>query len=551
MHIVRIPTYTSTGKLSHTAILLQHSYRDEHGIPRKRTLLNLTHMKPEKRAAIELFVKYQRDPAALVDASTIEITHGASIGVPFVIRQIADRLGISGVLGDTREGKLCLYQVMARVIDQGSRLSSIRLAKDYNMTDVLGIGFSFTEDHLYANLAYISQTQKDMEKKLFTVQYKGTCPSDIFLYDVTSSYFEGECNAFGEYGYNRDKKKGKKQVVMGLLCTRRGDPVGVDLFAGNTSDISTFASQTEKVKKTFGCARVTFVTDRGIIKGPQMQELETDDCFYITALTKAQIEKLLREDVLQLGLFDQTLGEKTVEGKRLIFRRNPKRMEELQIIRERKYDSVNFQCAKMNQYLSEHPKAKPLTKLRELTEILAKLKLNSWVQGSVKDRIITLIRDEDTLREESQLDGCYCMKTNLPSDVPAATIHERYKDLGKVEMAFRTEKTSLLELRPWYVTTRESSLGHAFVTMLAYKIVRYLKEAWRTENLTVEEGLRKLRNVSTDTVKVNGIQAGSYISTPDTDTKRLLKLINVSLPKSLPGLGAHVVSRKKLQSERK
>lgn len=551
MHIVRIPTYTSTGKLSHTAILLQHSYRDEHGTPRKRTLMNLTHMKPEKRAAIELFVKYQRDPAALVDASTIEITHGTSIGVPFVIRQIADRLGISGVLGDTREGKLCLYQVMARVIDQGSRLSSIRLAKDYNMTDVLGIDFSFTEDHLYANLAYISETQKDMEKKLFTVQYKGTCPSDIFLYDVTSSYFEGECNEFGEYGYNRDKKKGKKQVVMGLLCTRQGDPVGVDLFAGNTSDISTFTSQTEKVKKTFGCSRVTFVTDRGIIKGPQMKELENDDCFYITALTKAQIEKLLREDVLQLGLFDQTLGETTVEGKRLIFRRNPKRTEELKIIRERKYDSVNVQCAKKNQYLSEHPKAKPLTKLKEITVMLAKLNLDSWVHVSEKDRVLTLIRDEDALREESQLDGCYCMKTNLPSDVPAVTIHERYKDLGKVEMAFRTGKTSLLELRPWYVTTKESSLGHAFVTMLAYKIVRYLKEAWRTENLTVEEGLRKLRNVSTDMIKVNNVQAGSYISTPDTETKRLLKLIKVNLPKSLPGLGAHVVSRKKLQSERK
>jgi len=550
MHIEYIPTRTSTGKLSHTAILLRQSYRQD-GKVKKKTIANLTHVKPEVLEGYKLLVKHQKDPSVLLSAGEVQITQGKSIGASFLVAEITKKLHIADVLGNTREGKITLFQILSRVIAQGSRLSSIRLAESHDMTDVLGIDFSFNEDHLYKNLAWLAERQKQAEQQLFK---KSGNPSDLFLYDVTSSYFEGAQNELAAFGYNRDRKKGKKQVVMGLLCAKDGEPVGVDVFAGNTTDIQTFTKQTEKVKADFGCSRVTFVTDRGIIKGHQMEELKEDTCFYITAITKPQIEKLLREDVLQLSLFDETIKEIVHGGNRLIFRRNPQRAQEIRQTRERKYQFLLALCEKKNAYLSEHKKATLDHAEKELQEKITKLKLDKWISIKKDEtkRVVELGRDEEVLREESKLDGCYCMKTNLlEKDADKQTVHDRYKDLGLVEWAFRTEKTGLLELRPWYVITEESTRGHAFVTMLAYKIIRYLKEAWKGENLTVEEGLRKLATITTFSLTVKGTLSGIRIGKPDTVSAKLLALAGVTLPETIPHLGANVVSRKKLQKERK
>jgi transposase len=367
MYIERIKTKTSTGKVSHVAILLRESFRVD-GKVKKKTIANLTHVKPEILNAYELIIKHKNNLSALSMPEEIITTAGKSIGAAFAVSEVAKKLHIEEVFGNSKEGKLALYQVLARCLNQGSRLSSVRLNSTHNMTDVLGIDFSFTEDHLYQNLTYLSEKQKTFEQDLFLKTHGEKNLSDLFLYDVTSSYFEGVRNELSDWGFNKDKKKGKKQVVMGLLCDAEGDPVSVDLFHGNTADIKTFSAQTEKVKKIFGCKRVTFVTDRGIIKGDQMKDLESDSCFYITAITKAQIEHLLKEDILQLSLFDETLNEITYKGKRFIFRRNPQRAEEKRNTRTGKYQNLLLFCEKKNKYLKEHPKAKTRVAVKEIQE---------------------------------------------------------------------------------------------------------------------------------------------------------------------------------------
>jgi transposase len=550
MYIERIKTKTSTGKLSHVAILLRESFR-ENGKVRKKTIANLTHVKPEILHAYEFIIKNKHNLSALAVPEEITTTAGKSIGAALAVAQVAKKLRIEEVLGQSKEGKLALYQIIARCLAQGSRLSSVRLNNIHNMSDVLGIDFSFTEDHLYQNLVYIFGKQKTLEQNLFLKTHREKKLDDLFLYDVTSSYFEGVCNELSDWGFNKDKKKGKKQVVMGLLCDKEGDPVSVDLFRGNTSDIKTFSKQTEKVKKTFGCQRVTFVTDRGIIKGAQMKDLESDACFYITAITKAQIEHLLKDGVLQLSLFDDTLSEVVYMGKRLIFRRNPKRAEETRNTRQSKITSLMFLCEKKNRHLTEHPKAKTGVVLRDIREKIVKLKCQKWLTLSEKDRVVTLAVDQDALREEAKLDGCYVMKTNLPESVDKETINSRYKDLIWVERAFRTEKTGLLELRPWFVITEESSRSHAFIVMLAYKIIRFLGTAWKSLDITVEEGLAKLATITTYDLSLNGKSVGTRIAKPDDMSAELLSLAGITLPESLPHFGAIVASRKKLQKERK
>ena len=212
----------------------------------------------------------------------------------WVLYELAQRLGSKRRLGQISPASWPLWQVMARVIDQGSRLSAVRLAQTHAACEVLQITRGFDENDLYDNLTWLADNQGAIERRLFTTR-RGDRKPTLFLYDVTSSYLEGQCNALAAFGYNRDGKAGKKQVVIGLLCDEEGTPVSVDVFAGNTPDMTTLAAQITKVARRFGCDRVTFVGDRGMIKSHQIEDLARAGFHYITALTKPQVERLLKD----------------------------------------------------------------------------------------------------------------------------------------------------------------------------------------------------------------------------------------------------------------
>ena len=165
-------------------------------------------------------------------------------------------------------------------------------------------------------------------------------------------------NALGAYGYNRDGKKGKKQIVIGLLCDEEGAPVSTEVFRGNTQDPQTFGAQVRKASQRFGCQRVTFVGDRGMIKSGQIEELAKAGFHYITAITKPQIDTLLSGGVLQMALFDDSLCEVEQDSVRYVLRRNPVRAEEIAATRAGKQASVAALLQERNQYLAEHAKAK-------------------------------------------------------------------------------------------------------------------------------------------------------------------------------------------------
>ena len=178
---------------------------------------------------------------------------GPSLGAVWTVYHVARRLGIAQALGTTREGKLALWQVIARVIDQGSRLSAVRLAMSHAACDVLGLG-TFDEDALYENRDWLAGAEARIEDRLFAQRQK-TKPASLFLYDVTSSYLEGTQNALAAFGYNSDGKQGQPQIVIGLLCDEDGQPVSIEVFPGHTPDPGTVASQIEKLKYRFGVTR--------------------------------------------------------------------------------------------------------------------------------------------------------------------------------------------------------------------------------------------------------------------------------------------------------
>ena len=552
MHVHRIKS--KQGNNVYEKILLRESYREPgagRSAVKKRTLLNLTNYPAEVVRAIELALKHKDNLSVLVSADDIKLQQGLSFGGVFTLVQLAKRLGIDKALGATAAGKLALWQVIARVLDQGSRLSAVRLAKTVAAAEAIGIKQSFCEDHLYQNLAWLAQNQATIEKKLFSARHRQNKPQ-LFLYDVTSSYLEGEQNALADWGYNRDKKRGKKQIVIGLLCDDDGTPVATEVFTGNTGDLETFSSQISKAAEVFGCERVTFVGDRGMIKSAQIEDLAKVGFHYITAITKPQIRSMIKKGVFQLGLFDHDLCEVEDEGIRYILRRNPVRADEIAFTRESKLATLQALADEQNRYLAEHTRADEYKAWQKVIEKADRLALGSMVTVTGKGRHITVTVDTEYIAELAELDGCYVLKSDLPAEAADKhLIHDRYKDLTLVENAFRTCKTTHLEVRPVFVRTEANTRGHVLVVMLAYLLVRELKRAWRHLELTVEEGLKQLNQICAMEVSIPGGFSCLRLPTPSPVAKELLGALKINLPTALPKSKVTVDTRKKLTSRRK
>jgi hypothetical protein len=549
MYIARATWPSKDGKKMHQSIWLRESYREGTKV-KKRNIANLKNCSPEEIAAIELALKHKGNLAQLGSLEEVELTQGPSVGALWAVFQTGKRLGIEKALGADHQGKLALWQVMARVLDQGSRLSAVRVAKIHAAVSMLHFERGFCEDDLYDNLTWLAENQAKIEKRLFTARRKDK--PKLFLYDVTSSYLEGDKNELGNWGYNRDKKRGKKQIVIGLLCDEKGEPVSTEVFEGNTADLSTFASQVKKASMRFGCERVTFVGDRGMIKSGQIEHLSEAGFHYITAITKSQIGALIKRNVIQLGLFDEELCEIKHGGVRYILRKNPIRADEMANTRASKLAAVRDMAERQNQYLADHPRADEYKAWSLVLEKAGHLGLSDWVTVKARDRSILIEVDEEYAAEIAELDGCYVIKTDLPVEAADMdTVHARYKDLAQVESAFRNMKTGHLEVRPVYVRTAVNTRGHVLVVMLAYLIVRELKRAWADLDLTVEEGLEHLKGLCAVEMKLKDGASCLRLPKPDRLSQQLLKALDLRLPTALPSLNIHVDTRKKLGNRRK
>jgi transposase len=530
--------------------LLRESYR-ENGKVKHRTIANLSRCSEAEIEAIRLALKHKNDLTQLLKLKeNLQSRQGLSVGAIILLKAMADKLHISKVLGKSQQGKLALWQIMARIIDQGSRLSAVRLATQHAACDLLSLE-GFSEDDLYENLDWLCDRQDRIEDQLFRLHYPKQEVPRLYLYDVTSSYLEGLKNELADWGYNRDGKKGKMQIVIGLLTDALGRPVSVEVFQGNTNDLKSFFHQIKKVANRFGVGHVTMVGDRGMIKSAQISALSEVQFHYITAITKAQIKKLIQSGLFQFELFSEKLCEVDQDGVRYILRRNPLRAEEMAQNRSEKLLKAEREAKTQNQYLLEHPKAQVPVALRKIEKLLGRLKLAKFVTVAAEDRVLCLTVDEDQKEIESRLDGCYVVKTDLDQqNASRELVHQRYKDLSFVEQGFRTMKTGLLETRPIFVRKERRTRGHVFVVMLAYLITQELQKRWAQLNITVEEGIQELSSLCSIEITVDNLSY-QQIPEPREMGKKLLESAEVTLPKNLPCKNVIVATRKKLENNRK
>lgn len=506
MYIATIPNRNSP-----PAILLRMGFRKD-GKVKTVTLANLTHWPTERVEALRRALRGDFD-GCLGD---IDPVCDRVFGVLYVLNELAKRVGVSKALGNGKWSKLVLFLILARIADQGSRLSSLRWAQDHCVSEILGLTDVDLKD-LYRAMDWVEEQQDCIEKQLFRSYTCGSgSPQTLVLYDVTSSYLEGEHNELAEFGFNRDKKTGKKQIVIGLLTAADGEPLAVRVFKGNSNDATTVSDQIDILKKRFGIREVVLVGDRGMVKSKAKKALGENGFRYITAPTKPQIKKLVCRNAFQPDLFDEKVCEVEHGHVRLVLCKNEAVRYRAIKRRNDKLRRLNELKEKRNEFVSASARAIPEAGLRTLRNWAKRHKLSDFVTLSLKDREIVSEIDNKAHENTALLDGCYVLETDVSKELlDAETVDARYRSLPQVERDFRTLKTAFLEIRPIFVRKRGRTCAHAFIAMLALKIVREadrcLKAAFPAGRsgayeLTLKDALAGLSRICFLRYQVNGTE---------------------------------------------
>jgi transposase len=465
------------------------------------TLANLSKLPPD---LIELIERHCQGQPPLVESPSppvkgavagADIHLGPCYGVLAGLDGLARELGlVQGVGEESRAQRLALFMIYARLAHQGSRLSAARWSEDHAVKEILQVG-SFDEEDLYAALEELAQRQASIEAVLAP---KASAPPAraIYLYDVTSVYFEGLENELADFGYNRDGKKGKKQLVAGLLTDGTGEPISIQLYRGNTGDPPTFLDAVQKLKVRFGAEEIALVGDRGMIKRLGKAALGEAKFCYVTALTDPQIRALLAKKRLQLDLFEDKPAEVEFNGKRYVLRCNPQTQARERARRADQWSRVQAKITARNLEVEQKPRTDPHSSLKQAQGLLTKYRLGGWVKVELAGRTVVWTEDEAARQKQAALDGCYVIESDLPKEVATPQqVHDRYMDLTQVERDFRTLKTGLLELRPIFLRKEGRTRGHALVCLLALKLARELERRLAPLGLTVQDGLERLKAV--------------------------------------------------------
>jgi hypothetical protein len=478
MYIEAIPNRNSP-----PAILLRESYR-ENGKVRKRTLCNLSDWPTAHVEGLRGVLKGGTVIPAERDAFTIirSLPHGhvaAALGT-------ARKIGLDRLLGpdDERCRDLVLALLIGRILEPTSKLAAARALSpataSSSLGEALGLG-AVDDDELYAALDWLHQRQPAIETILAKRHLRN---GTLVLYDVSSSYMEGRCCPLAKRGYNRDGKKGKLQIVYGLLCAPDGCPVAIEVFAGNTADPMTLAAQIEKLKQRFHLTHVVLVGDRGMITEARITaDIQSAGLDWITALRGPAIKDLLNSDAIQPSLFDQrdmaAITSPDYPGERLIVCRNPDLAAERARKREELLAATETDLAAIKARVERT--RDPLRGTAEIAlavgAVLNTHNMKKHFALEITDTVVSFTRRTDAIAAEAATDGLYVVRTSLAEATLGDVDTVRsYKSLALVERAFRCVKTVDPQVRPVYHWLADRVRAHVFLCMLAYYLEWHMRQ---------------------------------------------------------------------------
>ena len=518
--------------------LIRSSYR-ENGVIKHETLSRITGV---PLATLKLIQAAFQGNVVL--KSDFKILNSKEYGASFALRQIAKSTGLDKIIY-SRPAEPWVQDVMAmivgRVIYAGSKLSLTRVGSFSSLWELCGVTDTDIDvnHHCYSPMDRLMERKDIIQKKL---AQKHLTQRSVILYDITSTYFEGKYTDSKTitYGYNRDKKRGHEQIVIGLICSQDGCPIAVEVFRGNTKDETTVSAKILEVKEKYGIENAIFVGDRGMITKAQFEKIQTQEAFQIqtiSALTHSQIEKLSEREDVQLSMFDE---------KNIVEVLDPEKGIRYGLCKNnaRAADEGRTRLALLEKTRIELDKiAKAKRKVEDgslgirVGKVINKFKVGKFVQTTITDGTFSWSFDEAKIREEEQYDGCYVIFTNVPKEeMEIEEVVRNYRKLINVEQAFRNLKTVQLEIRPVFHKTDIRVDCHVFLCMLAYYLMWNMKQrlkplmesdvAGRNKEYTFDYVIQVLKSIRKEIVDFSGVQS-EVITEISEEQRKIAELLEI------------------------
>ena len=474
MYVETVPNRNSP-----PAILLREGRREGKKV-HKRTLANLTHWPKDKIERLRRVLK--NEPLVHPDQLFV-IERSLPHGHVELLLEAMRRLKLPALIDPRPSPKRdrVLAMIVQRLLHPASKLATTRLWHTTTLAEELSLEDT-DEDDLYEAMDWLLERQDRIERKLAK---RHLAEGDPVLYDVSSSYYEGQTCPLMQFGHNRDGKRDRPIVVYGVLADSMGRPLAVQAYAGNTGDPTTVPDQVEKVRGRFGLQRVVLVGDRGLLTETQINHLKRHPGLgWVSALRHRQIRRLVESEAVQLSLFDERhlaeVRSPDYPGERLIVCHNPLLAEHRRQKREALLTATEEALAGIARQVARRTRT-PLS-ATEIAEKLGRVKNRFQVakhfRTQIADGSFHYERRTEAIIREAQLDGFYMLRTSEPADrLPTAAVVRRYKDLTRVERAFRSLKTVDLHIRPIRHRVESRVRAHLFLCLLAYYVQWHLRQA--------------------------------------------------------------------------
>jgi len=466
------------------AILLREGYRED-GKTKNRTLANLSHWPAERIEQLRTVLRGER---LLPASKAVQITRALPHGHVLAALSTARRIDLDALFprrAPQRKRDLACALIIARLIDPAAKLATARMldpaTASHSLGEMLALG-RVTAKELYGTLDWLGREQSFIETTLARRHLKN---GTLLLYDVTSTYLEGRCCELAHYGFSRDHRSDRRQLVVGLLCAADGCPVAVEVFEGNTADPKTLGSQIDKLKWRFNLQRVVMVGDRGLLTDARINEtLRPAGLDWITALRAPAIKALATEGgPLQPSLFDtRDMAEITspdYPGERLVVCKNPLLAEERARKRDELLAATDKELARIQARVrrARNPLRGAAAIGQALGMVFSQRRMAKHFNTTITDDSFSFSRNAASIAAEAALDGIYVVRTNLTAaQADAGNTVRAYKSLARVERAFRSMKTVDLELRPVFHWTAPRVRAHVLLCMLAYYLEWHMRQ---------------------------------------------------------------------------
>ena len=564
MYIQRNKSISKTGK-TYRSVLLCEKYRAD-GKIKTKVLSNLSNLDSTVLVGLENILKHP--DSTLVKLKDIEVEKTIDYGLSFLLIKIMDEQRISELFEKTmpEQAPILKALIVGRIITRGSKLGIYNwLQRNSEVCAKLNLDISKVKiDDVYASLSFLDFFHDKLEKKWF--KYKKAKHNEVYLYDITSTYFEGTQNELSAFGYNRDKKKGKMQINIGMITDNQGFPLKIQVFEGNVKDDETTLDQINILKKEFDTDNIIFVGDRGMkirYNLEQLDEAKKEGIDYITGLTHSEIRSLIDQNIIQLGLFTKELAEVEHEGQRYILSVNEilkeQELEYLKNIRAIADDEVSDVKASWEKRKKKNKdnavrikngdKNKKLKvsfsdddidnyKLR-IEKIFLKRKMKKYFSiTEISNENFTIDFNATKFTEAKKLAGKYVVSTTVSKNRMNKTeVRQEYKNLQNVEHAFRDLKSDTIQIRPVFHRKAGQTRGHVFLTMFCYSIIKEMEnkifpflKTWnkkKNEKLSFFDILEELKAIKSVELKIGKNAKTIKITKPNEIQTQILKIFKI------------------------